>query len=152
MRSLGVAAGLALLVAAAVLAIAVVLSLSNETSWTDLEIGDCFDLAGAVEDADGDLAALTSVETVACDEPHDAEVVGAGSLNPDGDRDYPSDDELFAEIDRECASLVPDSVDPATFGIVPIAPDGHTWDDREGRFVCVAVVIGGGTVEASAGA
>lgn len=151
MRTLGLTAGLVVLVAAAVLAIATVLSLSNETSWTDLEPGQCFDLAGAIEDADGDLADVTAVDTIVCDEPHDAEVVAAGSLNPDGDREYPSDDELFAEIDEACASLVPDTVDPRLFGIVPIAPDERTWNDRNGRFVCVAVVIGGGTVDGSAG-
>jgi hypothetical protein len=150
MRTVGVAAGLGLLVVAAVLAIATVLSLSNETSWTDLARGDCFDLAGAIDDADGDLAGVHAVDTIDCSDPHDAEVVAAGALNPDGDRAYPADAELFAEIDEACASLVPDSVDPSTYGIVPIAPDDRTWDDRDGRFVCVAVVVGGGTVTGSA--
>jgi hypothetical protein len=152
-RTAGIAAGLVVLVAAALLAIATVLSLTNETTWTDLDPGDCFDLAGALADADGDLAEVTAVDTIDCDDPHDAEVVAAGDLNPDGDRDYPTDPELFAEIDRECASLVPRAVDPDLadrFGIVPIAPDGRTWDDRGGRFVCVAVVAGGGTVTGSA--
>jgi hypothetical protein len=149
MKTLGVVVGLVLLVAAGVLAIAAVLSLSNQTSWTDLEVGECFDLAGAVEEADGDLAAVFSVDTLDCDDPHDAQVVAAGALNPDGDRPYPSDDELFAEIDRECGALVPETVDPSTYGIVPIAPDERTWSDRDGRFVCVSVVIGGGTVTGS---
>jgi hypothetical protein len=149
MRTIGVAAGLGALVVAAVLAIATVLSLSNETSWTDLDTGQCFDLAGAIADADGDLAAVTAVDTIACDDPHDAEVVAVGSLNPDGDRDYPTDDEIFAEIDQRCTSLVPDTVDTTRYGIVPIAPDERTWDDRDGRFACVAVVIGGGTVSGS---
>lgn len=151
MRTAGVVLGVAALVVAAVLAIAAVLSLSNETSWTDLETGDCFDLAAAVDEADGDLGSVFAVDTVDCDEAHDAEIVGAGTLNPDGDRPYPSDDELFAEIDRACSSLVPASVDPATYGIVPIAPDERTWNDRAGRFVCVAVVRGGGTVTGAAG-
>lgn len=149
MRTVGIATGLVVLVVAAVLAIATVLSLSNETSWTDLDPGDCFDMAGAIADADGDIADVTGVDTTDCDEAHDAEVVAAGSLNPDGDRAYPTDDELFGEIDRACASLVPDTVDPDRFGIVPIAPDERTWDGRGGRFVCVAVVRGGGTVSTS---
>lgn len=150
MRTAGVVVGLVVLVAAAVLAIAAVLSLSNETSWTDLETGDCFDLAGAVEGASGDLGSVFAVDTVDCDDPHDAEIVGAGDLNPDGDLPYPSDDELFDEIDRACTALVPPTVDPDTYGIVPIAPDERTWNDRAGRFVCVAVVRGGGTVTGSA--
>lgn len=150
MRTLGIAAGLGVLVVAAVLAIATVLSLSNETSWTDLEPGDCFDLAGAIGDGSEGLAALDSIDTISCDEPHDAEAVAVGDLDPAGDRPYPDDDALFAEIDRACASLVPASVDGRRFGIVPIAPDERTWEERQGRFVCVAVVIGGGTVNGSA--
>lgn len=150
MRTLGIAAGTGALVIAAVLVIATVLSLSNDTSWTDLDTGECFDLAGAIADAEGDLAAVSTVDTVGCDDPHDAEVVAAGELDPGGDRAYPADDELFAEIDQACATLVPDVVDPNRYGIVPIAPDERTWNDRGGRFVCVAVVMGGGTVSGSA--
>jgi hypothetical protein len=150
MRASGIVVGLGLVVVAAVLAIAAVLSLSNRTSWTDLEAGECFDLASAIADAEGDLADVTAVDPIDCSEPHDAEVVAAGELAPEGDRSYPPDDDLFAEIDRACAALVPDTVDPRRFGIVPIAPDERTWDDRRGRFVCVAVVIGGGTVIGSA--
>lgn len=150
MRTLGIVAGLVVLVLAAVLAIATVLSLSNETSWTDLEQGECFDLAGAIADADGVLASVLSVETLGCDVPHDAEVVAVGELNEGEDRPYPDDDELFAEIDRACESLVPDEVDADRFGIVPIAPEERTWNERQGRFVCVAVVRGGGTTTGSA--
>lgn len=150
MRTFGIAAGLVVLVLAAVFAIATVLSLSNETSWTDLEPGECFDLAGAIADADGDLGSVSSVDTVGCDAPHDAEVVAVGELNEDEDRPYPADDELFAEIDRACESRVPDEVDTDRFGIVPIAPEERTWNERQGRFVCVAVVRGGGTTTGSA--
>ena len=40
MRTIGVAAGLVAVVVAAVLTIAAVLSLSNDTSWTDLDTGE----------------------------------------------------------------------------------------------------------------
>ena len=150
MRTIGVAAGLVAVVVAAVLTIAAVLSLSNDTSWTDLDTGECFDLAGALADASGDLAAVTAVDTVECAEPHDAQVVATGDLNADGGRPYPSDDELFTAIDRACDSLVADTIDRGTYGLVPIAPDERTWNDRAGRFACVAVVIGGGTVAGSA--
>lgn len=150
MRTVGLVAGFVVLVATAVLAVAAVLSVSNETSWTDLDVGDCFDLAGAIDDADGDLAAVMGVDTMSCDEPHDAEVVAVGELNAAGEREYPDDAQLFAEIDDACSGLVPAQVDPTTFGIVPIAPDERTWEGRGGRFACVAVVVGGGTVTGSA--
>ena len=38
------------------------------------------------------------VDVIDCSDPHDAEVVATGRLNPGRDRAYPSDDELFAEI------------------------------------------------------
>ena len=150
MRVVGIGVGLLVLVGAAVLAIATVLSLSNDTAWTDLEPGECFDLAGALADADGDIADVTGVDTVGCDEPHDAQIVAVGELNPDADRDYPDDRALFAEVDAVCARSVPEQVDPTVYGILPIAPDSRTWEDRAGRFACVAVVVGGGTVTGSA--
>lgn len=150
MRTFGLVAGFSVLVVTAVLVIAAVLALSNETAWTDLDVGDCLDLAAAIDDADGDLAAVTTVDSIDCERPHDAEVVAVGELTADGDRPYPGDDELFAEIDAACLVLVPDSVDPRTYGIVPIAPDERTWNERSGRFACVAVVVGGGTVTGSA--
>ena len=150
MRTVGILAGLLVLGGAAVLAIATVLSLSNDTSWTDLEAGECLDLASTLAGADREVAELTAVDTVACGEPHDAEIVAVGELNPDTDREYPSDQDLFAEIDAACAGAVPPSVDAATYGIVPIAPDPRTWEERAGRYACVAVVAGGGTVTGSA--
>lgn len=150
MRTVGIVVGLLALIAAAVLAIAAVLSVSNETSWTDLEPGDCFDLAALVADADDDLADVTSIDTIPCSEPHDAEVAAVGDANPDGDRDYPDDATLFEELDRRCAALVPSDLDPARFAVFPIAPDRATWEGRDGRFACVIVAVGGGTVTGSA--
>lgn len=149
MRTFGIVAGLGVIALISVLIIAAMLALSNETNWTDLDTGDCFDLAGAIEKADGDLAAVTTVDTIDCDQPHGAEVVAVGELDV-GERPYPNDTELFAEIDAACRVLVPASVDPGTYGIVPIAPDERTWRERSGRFACVAVVVGGGTVTGSA--
>lgn len=149
-RTVGLAAGLAAVVVAAAVAIVVVLSAGNRTAFADLEPGDCFDLAGAIAEASGEVAPFTAVDTVSCGEPHDAEVVAVGALNPDGDRDYPSDGDLIAELDRVCAARVPAEVDLDRFGVLPIAPDERTWTDRDGRYACVAVVIGGGTVERSA--
>lgn len=136
--------GLVVMVAAvavgAVLIVAVVSS--DETAIVDLDVGDCFDLA-----FDDDTTGIERVQTVDCDEPHEAEVVLTGELNPDGDREYPSDAELFAEIDRRCAT-VPDAVQ-ADFGLLPIAPVPGSWESFSGRFLCVAIPFGGGTVVGS---
>lgn len=148
MWRIGAAVGLLAVIVAAVLAIAAVLSLSNSTAWVDLEVGECFDLAAVVTgESDADVF---TVDTIDCDEQHDAEVVAVGDLNSDRDRVYPSDDVLFDEVDRACATLIAGAIDEEFYGIVPIAPDERTWEGRSGRFVCVAVVRGGGTTTGSA--
>ncbi len=145
MRLVGVGVGLAALIGVAVVAILVVLGSDEGTPWVDLEVGECFDLSGAVDDGVG-AEPLVRVVTVPCHEPHDAEVVATGQLAPEQDREYPPDDVLFDLVDRECARQVGDALDPDVYGLLPIAPDERTWNDRGGHYACVAVVAGGGTV------
>lgn len=114
----------------------------DATSIHDLVPGDCFDLP-----IDGDDVRIETVEVSDCGEPHEAEVVLVGELNPDGDVPYPSDDDLFAEIDRRCAAL-PDEISDA-FGVLPVAPDEASWGPFAGRFLCVAIPYGGGTTVGS---
>jgi hypothetical protein len=134
-----VGAAVAVLVAGIVLlGLIVRLAGDDRVDVTDLELGACFSLDDAVDD-DG---TVTLVEPFDCDESHDAQVVLVGDLNPNADRSYPPDDELFAEVDARCATVTPDP----RFGLVPIAPTEATWNGRDGRFVCVALVIGGGEV------
>ncbi len=123
---------------AVALVVGVFLAMSGDsTSVFDLHQGECFVLPIAVDDT-----SLDEVEPVACTEPHDAEVVLTGQLNEAQDRDYPSDESLFAEIDAACAAVpIPDQ-----FGMLPIAPDEASWQPLGGRFLCVAVPFGGGTV------
>ena len=78
------------------LGIAWLLSSQNGDYVFDLNIGDCF--AEPTEWSDGGGEEVTEVDVIGCDQPHDAEVVGVGTLNDEGTREYPSDDALFAEI------------------------------------------------------
>lgn len=137
---LGLAVAVAGVVALAVFA--VVAFTSRETSVVDLEVGDCFDV-----DLGGGRTNVDTVSVVDCDDAHLAEVVLIGDLNEDGESAYPSDRELFADIDRRC-SVVQDDVGDE-FGLLPIAPDERTWTDRGGRFSCVAIPFGGGEVTGS---
>ncbi len=86
-----------LVITAGVGAIAIVVSSGDDAPVVELEVGDCFDLP---DDVAGDV--LGSVDTVDCSEPHLAEVVAAGALNPGGDAPYPPDDELFDLVERAC--------------------------------------------------
>ena len=132
--------GLVLFGLAAVVIVVAFGELSNGTSdVTDLDVGDCFDLD---PDEDGNVGL---VDVVACDEPHNAEVVAIAELNPDGDLPYPPDDELFPLADRRCAAIPPDD----RFGVVAVAPTESTWEARSGRVVCVALVYADGRVTGS---
>lgn len=151
MRAVAVAAGVGFVVIAALVAIGVVLGADDGTSWVDLEPGDCFDLAAALGETDADTGGLLlDVDPLDCTRPHDAEVVAVGRLDPSGDAVYPADDVLFGLVDDRCSLAVGDRIDRSRYGLLPIAPDERTWDDRQGRFACVAVVAGGGVVATSA--
>jgi len=136
--------GAALAVATVViLTMAVTLASDSSTDVTDLDVGDCFDLV-LEPDADEEFAELTLVEPIACDDPHNAQVVALFDLNADHDQPFPGDAELFAEADRACGSLV---LDDERFGVLPITPTEATWDARRGRTLCVAVTFGGVELE-----
>lgn len=138
-----VLAGVVLFGVAAVVVAIALSELSSDTSdITDLEVGDCFDLE---PDDDGSVGL---VDVVDCGEPHNAEVVATVDLNPDGDLRYPSDDELFPLAEQRCADVPPDP----RFGVIAVAPTEATWDARDGRVVCVALVYGDGTVTSPYGA
>jgi hypothetical protein len=125
--------GLALAaVATLILVMAIQLAGANNTDVTDLDVGDCFVIEA---DADGTVA---PVDVIDCGEPHDAEVLAVADLNPDGDLDYPADEQLFALADVACVGLDPDTV----YAILPIAPTASTWEARAGRVICLAVPYG----------
>jgi hypothetical protein len=134
-----------LLAVGASIAVSIVLILlvtSDPTTVLDLEVGDCFMI-----EAGGDKVDITSVEVIGCDRRHDAEVVLVGELNPDADRKYLADNELFAEVDRQCATVPADLV--SGFGLLPVAPNEASWQPFKGRFLCVAIPYGGTPVTGS---
>lgn len=141
--TIGLAATLVAALGVLVVMVAVfVLGGADTTSIGDLEVGDCFDVP-----FDGDDERVEAVDVFDCEDPHEAEVVAVGELNPDRSRPYPPDDELFAEIDRRCAALAGDVTD--RFGLLPIAPEEPSWEPLGGRFLCVAIPYGGGTTVGS---
>jgi len=145
-------AGLGVAVIAAValgVLLLVVATSSDETLVLDLEPGECFDLA-----ADDGADAIGTVETTPCDEPHEAEAVAVGELNPaDAAEDVPrpADDVLFEQVDARCAAALDGRTGLlARFGILPVVADEASWDEYDGRYVCVAIPYGGGTTTGSA--
>ena len=100
-------AGLGVAVIAAValgVLLLVVATSSDETLVLDLEPGQCFDLA-----ADDGADAIGTVETTPCDEPHEAEAVAVGEVEPATRADdvpRPADDVLFEQVDARCAAAL----------------------------------------------
>lgn len=114
---------------------------SSGTAVAELELGECFDLP-TLDGSGRSVEVLEQVDVIDCDEPHQAQVVLVGELNPGGELAYPNDADLFASVDREClaaARVVGDE-----FGLLPIAPTDDTWNRLGGRFQCLAVPYGGG--------
>lgn len=143
-RSLGLAAAILAVVAGSIAIVALVASVGDDTTaFVDLEPGACFDLPSADDEAD--TVELLAVDEVDCTDPHDAEVVAVGDLGG-GDDPYPG----FEVVDRlaaERCALV--DVDRSELGVVPVAPTEPTWDDYDGRYVCIALRLGGGQLEGS---
>lgn len=137
----GLLATLAMVIVVGV-GVVVVVSSSGDTAIVDLEAGDCIELP---DDADA-TGAVDTVVTVDCDVPHLAEVVSVGDLDP-GDAPYPSDAELFAEVERRCRDA--GVVDSDAFGLLPVAPTEALWDSFDGRYLCIAVPFGGEPVTGS---
>lgn len=126
----------------------VVATSSDPTLVLDLAPGECFMLGDDVSDTIG------TVDVVSCDEQHEAEAVAVGGINPggaDGDVPRPADDELFAQVDARCAAAMQDLPELLEqFGILPVAADAASWEQYDGRYVCVAIPYGGGTTMGSA--
>jgi hypothetical protein len=139
-RWVGVA--VVLVAAGALLLMVVQLASNTSTDAADLDVGDCFDLDLDAEGGAG-FVDLGLVDVIACTEPHNAQVVAIGELNPDGDEPFPGDDELFAQAAAVCD---PAAATDVRFGMLPVTPTEATWDARRGRYSCVAVSFGGAPV------
>ena len=99
----------------------------GETAVFDLEAGNCvnFDFNPESEL----IVEVSTVEVVDCDEPHEGEVVRRGELNPNEDRDYPSNDELINESLEDCGR-------EDFSNIFTVFPNEDSWNEQGGPYVC----------------
>ena len=142
------------LIAAVIVAIglataaALLLRPGGDTIVLDLEAGDCFQVPDDITSS-----SISTIETISCDKPHEAEVFATGELNPDRDQPYPDDEQqLFGRVDARCATVLADHPDLVQrFGVLPVVADEKSWSSFRGRYVCVAIPYGGGTTDGSLG-
>ena len=142
------------LIAAVIVAIAlataaaVLLRPGGDTIVLDLEAGDCFQVPDDIASS-----TISTIDTISCAKPHEAEVFATGELNPDRDQPYPGDErQLFAQVDARCSNVLVDHPDIVQrFGVLPVVADEKSWASFRGRYVCVAIPYGGGTTDGSLG-
>lgn len=103
----------------------------GETRVFDLEAGDCANF-GFNPDTDR-IIEVSVVDVVDCDEEHEAEVIRVGELNPEGDRPYPSNDELIEEANDACGR-------DDSFNLFTVIPNENGWDEQDGPFVCFEII------------
>jgi hypothetical protein len=135
---------IAVVAIAVALAVAAVLLLrpGGDTIILDLEAGDCFQVPDDIA-----KSTISTIDTISCAEPHEAEVFATGELNPDRDQPYPADEQqTFARVENECSAVLADHPDVVRrFGVLPVVADENSWNSFRGRYVCVAIPYGGGT-------
>jgi uncharacterized protein DUF4190 len=101
----------------------------GETEVFELDSGDCVNFDFDIVTDSEIPVEVSTVVVIDCEEEHEAEVIGVGDLNPTGDRDYPSDDELFEEISATCGR-------GDLSRIFIVAPKEDSWATDDGPFVC----------------
>jgi hypothetical protein len=136
--------GLIGLLGFAALIVAVVVA-EDETAVFDLETGDCV----RYEEVDSvEVETVRTLPVVDCTETHTAEVVGIVELNPDRDREYPAESDLFPEAYQACRAEFEDhagrTLEGTDFDLAPIVADELAWRSERGTVICLAVDIDGG--------
>jgi hypothetical protein len=113
-------------------------TVSDEVSAFDLEVGDCFSAAPD----DGDSGPLvTTAEVVSCDEDHLAEVILIGAI--EGDGAFPGVAARDQAAEELCQPAFVDYVGvplaASELGLLWLAPTEETWTDQDDRAVTCAV-------------
>lgn len=124
---------------------------SDKKSVDDLDIGACYDLPldSSLEDE------ISTLKEIPCDEPHDGQLFHQGELNPDRDRDYPSDAEaLTNEAGTECVTgpfedFTGESYQTSSLGIYVLIPSEDGWKASRGMYSCFLVSMDGSALTES---
>lgn len=111
---------------------------------TDLTTGDCLKMPSDVDLSNDDDFSLTNVETVACDQEHDAEVIGEKVLE---DGDYPGEDAVWDQAESFCMEAFSDYVgsdySESSIEMRPLLPTEDSWNRVKDRTInCVGYLPG----------
>lgn len=113
------------------------------------DVGDCLllaDLAGAPPP--GEEGQVEQIPTVACDQPHDAEVLLAYEL-PEGP--FPGQDVIDGVVDTQCLPqfrtyVGVDYEESERFQILTVYPTEDSWSVGDREVLCIVHTADGATV------
>jgi len=103
-----------------------------------LQVGEC----GVVRDLRiGDALDPATVGTVACDQPHDVEVVAVFDHPLDGDAPFPGTEAVDGYATDQCIERFEEYVGSdyveSSLDVIVVAPGEDGWDDGDRRIACV---------------
>jgi hypothetical protein len=104
-----------------------------------LEVGEC----GVVPDLRiGDVLDPATLEPVACDQPHDVEVVAVLAYPLDASAPFPGAEAVDGYATDECIArfegYVGSSYLESSLDVIIVAPGEDGWNDGDRRIACVA--------------
>jgi hypothetical protein len=112
----------------------------GDTDVFDLSVGDCVD--DPLEPESDNLVEVEAVESVPCDEPHEAEVYAVVDL-PGGDSAaFPGEDSISRQADEVCfgrfEQYVGTAYEASTLAYSYYMPTSQSWDEGDREVACLA--------------
>lgn len=111
--------------------------------YSEADVGDC-----VAEIPAGDI--VYELEFVSCDDAHSAEVYLAGELNPDGNRAFPGDTALLAEVETACDEAfepyIGRTYEESVFEVYYLYPRLLSWQPERGIYFCFVGEVGKTTI------
>ncbi|MEX0797248.1 MAG: septum formation family protein [Acidimicrobiia bacterium] len=106
----------------------------GSSSIFEVEVGHCFD-------DPADLAEVSEVEVVSCDEPHDKEVSDLPAYPAGPDDAYPGDAVIDAWASEACigsfGAYVGISYEESVLVVGTLSPRAGTWEDGDREVICI---------------
>ena len=116
----------------------------GDTSVYDLRTGDCFDDPTMFTQ---EIVEVESIDSVPCDQPHDAEVYAVVDLPQGDDAPFPGDEEVATAADEACfdrfEAYVGVSYEDSTLDINYYLPIASSWAEGDRMVTCLLIDVDG---------
>lgn len=116
----------------------------GDTSVYDLRTGDCFDDPTTFTE---EIVEVESIDSVPCDQLHDAEVYAVVDLPQDADAAFPGDDQVAMAADETCLdrfeAYVGTTYEDSTLDINYYLPIASSWAEGDRMITCLLIDVDG---------